>query len=355
LILVDGDGTYDAVVEMPKELAVTLSIVAPCYNEADVLQEFYRRLREVCDSISCNSYEIVLVDDGSRDITWQIMCGIARIDSHVVAIRLSRNHGHQLALTAGLRYCSGQRVLVIDADLQDPPELLPAMTRLMDETDADVVYGQRRVREGETRFKTLTAAIFYRLLHRLTDVQIPEDTGDFRLISRRAVEILNNMPEHYRFIRGMVSWIGLKQVPIRYDREARFAGQTKYPVSKMVRFAVDAVTGFSILPLRVASFMGVTVGLIGLLLLAYTLGSWVAGRVVEGWTSLTSIFLIVSSAQLLVLGCIGEYLGRLYIESKNRPLFVVDEVVRAERTLLIDGSLTSRFTHSVDHEDARER
>ena len=333
---------------------MTLSIVAPCYNEADVLQEFYRRLRQVCDSISCNSYEIVLVDDGSRDITWQIMCGIARIDSHVVAIRLSRNHGHQLALTAGLRYCSGQRVLVIDADLQDPPELLPAMTRLMDETDADVVYGQRRVREGETRFKTLTAAIFYRLLHRLTDVQIPEDTGDFRLISRRAVEILNNMPEHYRFIRGMVSWIGLKQVPIRYDREARFAGQTKYPVSKMIRFAVDAVTGFSILPLRVASFLGVTVGLIGLLLLAYTLGSWVSGRAVEGWTSLSSIFLIVSSAQLLVLGCIGEYLGRLYIETKNRPLFIVDEVICAERTLT-HGSLTSRFTHSADHEDARQR
>jgi polyisoprenyl-phosphate glycosyltransferase len=340
---------------MQNDLAVALSIVAPCYNEADVLQEFYRRVSEVCHSISCDSYEIVLVDDGSRDITWQIMCNIARLDSRVVAIRLSRNHGHQLALSAGLQHCSGQRVLIIDADLQDPPELLPAMTKLMDETGAEVVYGQRRRRDGETRFKTLTAAIFYRLLQRLTDVQIPADTGDFRLISRRAVEILNNMPEHYRFIRGMVSWIGLKQLPISYDRGARVAGQTKYPVSKMIRFAVDAVTGFSIVPLRVASILGVSVGLIGLLLLCYTLGSWALGRVVEGWTSLSSIFLIVSSAQLLVLGCIGEYLGRLYMESKNRPLFVVDEVVCAERTLLTYGSLASRFTHPVDHKNARHR
>ena len=178
--------------------------------------------------------------------------------------------------------------------------------------------------------KRLTAGTFYRLLQRLSDVQIPVDAGDFRLISRRAVVVLNDMPEHYRFIRGMVSWIGMKQIPFLYDRDARFAGKTKYPLSKMMRFAIDAITGFSIVPLRFASFMGVCVGLISLVSLTYTLGSWAFGRVVEGWTSLSTIFLIVSSTQLLVLGCVGEYLGRLYMEAKNRPLFVVDEVVRGD-------------------------
>ena len=327
---------------------VTLSIVAPCFNEADSLPEFYRRVREVCCSAPCKSYEIVLVDDGSRDATWTIMSGMARSDPNVVAIKLSRNHGHQLALTAGLQYCRGERVLIIDADLQDPPELLPAMLKLMDESCAEVIYGKRRLRAGETRLKIFTAAKFYRLLQRLTDVPIPEDSGDFRLISRRAVDVLNDMPEHYRFIRGMVSWIGMKQLPFVYDRSARFAGETKYPISKMIRFAIDAITGFSIVPLRVASFLGASVGLIGLLLLTYTLGSWAFGRVVEGWTSLSSIFLIVSSAQLLVLGCIGEYLGRLYVESKHRPLFVVEDTIYADErrqfqdhpqtTHLIDGS-----------------
>ena len=306
---------------------VTLSIVAPCFNEADSLPEFYRRVREVCCSTPCKGYEIVLVDDGSRDATWTIMSSMARSDPNVVAIKLSRNHGHQLALTAGLQYCRGERVLIIDADLQDPPELLPAMLKLMDESRAEVVYGKRRLRAGETRLKIFTAVKFYRLLQRLTDVPIPEDSGDFRLMSRRAVDVLNDMPEHYRFIRGMVSWIGMKQLPFVYDRSARFAGETKYPISKMIRFAIDAITGFSIVPLRVASFLGVSVGLIGLLLLTYTLGSWAFGRVVEGWTSLSSIFLIVSSAQLLVLGCIGEYLGRLYVESKHRPLFVVEDTI----------------------------
>jgi polyisoprenyl-phosphate glycosyltransferase len=169
------------------------------------------------------------------------------------------------------------------------------------------------------------------LLQRLTDVPIPEATGDFRLMSRRAVVVFNDMPEHYRFIRGMVSWIGMRQLPFLYDRDARFAGETKYPISKMVRLAIDAITGFSIVPLRFASFMGVSVGLVSLVLLTYTLGSWVFGRVVEGWTSLSTIVLIVSSVQLLVLGCIGEYLGRLYMEAKHRPLFVVDEVLCTDR------------------------
>jgi len=317
--------------EMSDESRLALSVVAPCFNEAAVLSEFHRRIREICCRVAGDSYELLLVDDGSRDATWPIMCDITRMDPNVVAIRLSRNHGHQLALTAGLHYCTGERVLIIDADLQDPPELLPAMMKTISNSGAEVVYGVRRTREGETVLKTLTARMFYRLLKRLTDVQIPADAGDFRLMTRRAVIVLNDMPEHYRFIRGMVSWIGMKQIPFFYDRDARFAGETKYPFSKMIRFAIDAITGFSIMPLRVASFLGVGVGLISLLLLTYTLGSWIFGRVVEGWTSLSTIILLVSSAQLIVLGCIGEYLGRLYMQAKNRPLFIIDKVVRADR------------------------
>jgi dolichol-phosphate mannosyltransferase len=308
-----------------------LSIVAPCFNEEAVLREFHRRVHDICWSVVGDSYEILLVDDGSRDATWPIICDIARLDQNVVAIRLSRNHGHQLALTAGLHHCAGKRVLIIDADLQDPPELLPKMLKAMDESGAEVVYGQRRRRKGESVFKRLTARIFYHLLQHLTDVQIPVEAGDFRLMSRRAVIVLNDMPEHYRFIRGMVSWIGMKQLPFVYDRDARFAGKTKYPIARMIRLAIDAITSFSIAPLRFASFMGIMLGLISLALLIYTLGGWAFGRVVEGWTSLSTIILIVSSAQLLVLGCIGEYLGRLYIQAKHRPLFIIDSVVRTDR------------------------
>jgi dolichol-phosphate mannosyltransferase len=273
----------------------------------------------VCD------YEIILVNDGSRDGTWNLMCQLADADPHVAAISLSRNHGHQLALTAGLTFARGQRILIIDADLQDPPELLPEMMRLMDE-GADIVYGQRRRRQGETPFKRLSAKLFYRLLERITDICIPTDTGDFRLMSRRSLDILNSMPEQSRFVRGMVSWIGLKQVPLAYDRDPRFAGETKYPLLKMVRFGIDAVTGFSIVPLRIASFLGILMAVISLIMLSYTLGSWVIGQTVVGWTSLSTIVLTVSSVQLLVLGILGEYLGRLYMESKGRPLFIIDTV-----------------------------
>jgi dolichol-phosphate mannosyltransferase len=213
---------------------------------------------------------------------------------------------------------------VIDADLQDPPELLTDMMALMD-AGADVVYGQRRGREGETRFKSMSAALFYRILKRLVDVDIPVDTGDFRLMSRRVLDVFVSMPEEFRFIRGLISWIGMKQVPLLYDRDARLAGETGYSLVKMLRLAVDAVTGFSIIPLRIASYAGLVTGAMSMLLLAYTLGSWLLGRTVDGWTSLASIVLVVGSVQLLVLGLIGEYLGRLFMEAKRRPLFVVQE------------------------------
>ena len=312
--------------------ALELSVVVPCFNEEVGLRELHRRVTAICQEVG--DYEVILVNDGSRDGTWSLMRQLADADPHLAVVNLSRNHGHQLALTAGLSFARGQRILIIDADLQDPPELLPEMMRLMDE-GADVVYGQRRHRMSETPFKTLTAKVFYRLLQHLADIDIPPDTGDFRLMTRRSLDVLNSMPEQSRFVRGMVSWIGLKQVPLLYDRDARFAGETKYPLLKMVRFAIDAITGFSIVPLRIASILGLVMGVISVIMLSYTIGSWALGRVVEGWTSLSTIVLTVSSAQLLVLGVLGEYLGRIYMQSKQRPLFIVDTVYTSARA--VDG------------------
>jgi dolichol-phosphate mannosyltransferase len=300
--------------------------VSPCYNEEAGLEEFHRHVSRACREAVGENYEIVLVNDGSRDRTWTVMQALAAADPHVFAINLARNYGHQIALTAGLQRCGGDRALIIDADLQDPPQLLAEMMRKMDEGGVDVVYGQRRRRLGETRFKTWTAALFYRLLTRLVEIEIPADTGDFRLINRRALDVLNAMPEQYRFIRGMVSWIGLRQAPLLYDRDPRFAGETGYPFFRMLRFALDAITGFSVVPLRLASYLGLVMGCCSIAMLAYTIGSWLFGHVVPGWTSVTTIVLLIGSAQLLVLGVMGEYLGRLYMEAKRRPLFVVDSV-----------------------------
>jgi glycosyltransferase involved in cell wall biosynthesis len=292
------------------QAAPYLSVIAPCFNEEAGLREFYRRMTGACFSEVKGNYEIVLVNDGSRDRTWLIIQDLALHDPKIVAINLSRNYGHQLALTAGLQHCWGSRILIIDSDLQDPPELLGEMLRVMDHENADVVYGQRRQRAGETLPKKVTAAMFYRTLRYLIDFDIPVDAGDFRLMSRRALDVLNAMPEHYRFIRGMVSWIGFKQVPFLYDRNARFAGVTGYPLSKMIRFALDAITSFSIVPLHLASGLGILFGIGGLLMLSYTLGSWFFGSTVAGWTSVTTITLIIGSVQLIVFGVLGEYLNQ---------------------------------------------
>jgi len=317
----------------PGQPGLRLSVVTPCYNEEESLDELHRRTSAACCASVGTDYEIVLVNDGSRDQTWMRMVLLAERDPHVVAVKLSRNHGHQLALSAGLSVCGGERVLVLDADLQDPPELLAPMMARMD-AGADVVYGQRIKRMGETAFKRLTARVFYRLFRRMVDIEIPLDAGDFRLMSRRAVDILNRMPEHHRFIRGMVGSIGFRQEPMPYERAARFAGKTKYPLSKMVRFALDAITGFSIKPLRFASWLGLGSGMAGLLLVLYVLSSWIGGRAVEGWTSVMIVILMLGSSQLLVLGLIGEYLGRLYLEAKNRPLFIIESTLRGARAPL---------------------
>lgn len=302
-----------------------LSVVTPCYNEELVLPEFLARVGKVLENVGSTA-EIVAVDDGSLDGTWKVLSEAAARDKRIVAVRLMRNHGHQLALTAGLTVCRGARILIVDADLQDPPELLPDMMKLMDE-GADVVYGQRRHREGETMFKLATASLFYRLIGKLTDVAIPSDTGDFRLITRRVLDLLLAMPERHRFIRGMVAWIGGKQVPLLYDRKARAAGETKYPLTKMIRFAADAITGFSVVPLMASMAIGWIMAGLSFCLIVYTAFGYLLGRNVPGWTSLMGALGLVGGMQFLMLGIIGAYLGRLYDQSKNRPLFMIRDIV----------------------------
>jgi glycosyltransferase involved in cell wall biosynthesis len=308
-------------------LSPRLSIVAPCYNEEAGLEEFHRRISAAARDTVGSDYELVLLNDGSTDRTWAIMAELVRRDPKVVAINLSRRHGHQLAITAGLCTCRGDRILTIDADLQDPPELLGDMWRLMESAEADVVYGLRRERQGESMVKRGTAALFYRLMRRVGYADLPVDAGDFRLMTRRVLDILNSMPEQHRFIRGMVSWIGLRQVPIAYDRAPRHSGTSNYPLAKMIGLAFDALTSFSIMPLRLASYLGVILGFLSLLALGYTLGSWALGHVVEGWTSLLTVVLILGSTQLILFGLLGEYVGRMYLETKRRPLFVIDQVL----------------------------
>ena len=325
----EARGSADAFPVPPNPL---VSVVVPCCNEEECMGELYRRLSTVCRANCGEDYEIVLVDDGSRDNTWELMDHLAREDCHIVAVRLSRNHGHQLALSAGLEICLGSRILIVDADLQDPPELLAEMMKLMD-SGAEVVYGRRSARHGETWFKRTTAALFYRAVRRLVDIEIPLDAGDFRLISRKALDLLRRMPEQYRFVRGMIAWIGLKQVPLEYTRVERFAGETKYPLPKMIALGIDAVTGFSTKPLKIASYLGFVFALLSLIGIGYTFYGWFFLNTVSGWASVMTVVLVLGSVQLLVLGLLGEYIGRMFIETKRRPNFLIDRVVasRSER------------------------
>ena len=308
-----------------------LSIVVPCFNEEACLGELHQRLSAAARSSVGDDYELVLVNDGSRDGSWAAMQRLAEGDPNLVAINLSRNHGHQLALTAGLDLCRGDTILIIDADLQDPPELLGPMLQAMRQEQADVVYGVRRSRAGETAFKRATAHGFYRLLSRATEVDIPLDAGDFRLMSRRALDALLAMPEQARFIRGMVAWIGFKQLPFPYDRQERFAGETKYPFKKMLRFAFDALTGFSSAPLKLASHAGLWLSLGSVLLILYIAYAWASGQSIQGWTSLMLVVVVLGAIQMFVLALMGEYIGRLYNEAKRRPLYIVQDIAGGER------------------------
>lgn len=313
-----------------------LSVVIPCYNEEACLDLLHARVSAAARAAVGDDHEIVLINDGSKDGSWAAMQRLAQSDPRLVAINLSRNHGHQLALTAGLDLCSGAQILVIDADLQDPPELLSDMRTALAEQQADVVYAVRRSRDGETWFKKASAALFYRFLDRVTDTPIPLDTGDFRLMTRRALDAFLALPEQARFIRGMVAWVGFRQVPFLYDRHERHAGVTQYPLGKMLRLAFDAMTGFSTAPLRWASHLAVFLAFASLLLLVYIAWGYVQGQSVQGWTSTMLVVVVLSAIQMFVLGMIGEYLGRLYIESKRRPLYLIADIagpVQGQATL----------------------
>lgn len=305
-----------------------LSVVAPCYNEAAGLPEFVRRVKAVCTGLGCD-HEIILVNDGSRDATLEVALAEAARDPAVRVVNLLRNFGHQAAVTAGLDLADGDAVVLIDSDLQDPPEVIVEMVAAWRQ-GADVAFGQRRKREGETAFKLVTAAVFYRLLRRMTQSNIPADAGDFRLMDRRVVEVLRSMREPHRFIRGMVSWVGGRQVAVPYDRKPRFAGETKYPLRKMVAFAVDAITSFSVVPLRLVTWLALAI--IGLTIVAA--GVVVAVKLVNpnyfipGYPSIIITIVFFGGVQLLALGVIGEYVGRMYESAKARPIYIVERVYR---------------------------
>jgi dolichol-phosphate mannosyltransferase len=308
-----------------------LSIVVPCFNEEACLGELHRRVTAAAADMP-DGYELILVNDGSRDQTWPMIQSLCAIDTHVVGVNLSRNHGHELALSAGLSFARGTHIMILDADLQDPPELMGPMLETLRAQNADIVYGRRRSRAGESWLKKATSALFYRTLQRLSEVEIPLDCGDFRMMTRRVLNVFLSMPETDRFVRGMISWVGFKQVPILYDRDARFAGETKYSYAKLFQLTLDALTGFSRAPLKIASHLGLWFGLAGIAMLGYCFYGWMAGLAVPGWTSLMSVIILLGSVQMFILGLIGEYLGRMYMQSKGRPLYVIESVVSSDST-----------------------
>ncbi len=302
-----------------------LSVVVPVFNEHEALPELRARLTQALASLG--PYEIVIVDDGSTDSSWEVMCALAQEDRHLRLLRLSRNFGHQIAITAGLDAARGDAVVLMDADLQDPPELVPELVARWRE-GYDVVYAVRTEREGETRFKLWTASLFYKVIRRLARVDIPANAGDFRLLSRRAADALAGMPEQARFLRGMTSWIGFRQTGVTYRREARRTGETKYPTRKMLRFAADAITSFSSAPLRFVSRLGFIVVVFCVIYLVYTLYQRLfTNQTVPGWTSVIVLVLLIGGMQLLSLGIIGGYIARIFEEVKRRPLYLVGEVV----------------------------
>lgn len=302
-----------------------LSIVVPCFNEEESIPLLIDRLAKVIETCAGQA-EVILVDDGSTDGTWKAIEAAHEQLPQVRGLLLSANRGHQVALTAGLEAAQGERIFMLDADLQDPPEVLSEMMLMMDR-GYDVVYGRRVERQGESAFKKLTAFLFYRFLNSLSDVPIPKDTGDFRLVSRRVLRAVLEMPEQARFIRGMFAWAGFRQIGLEYVREARSVGETKYPFRAMMRLATDALTGFSIRPLRFATRLSFFSLLVTLVMAAYVFGSLIWFRVAPGWASMLLAVSFFSAIQLLTLGILGEYIGRLYVEAKRRPLyFVSDEV-----------------------------
>lgn len=315
--------------------APTLSLVFPIFNEEAVLPALFERLDRVVADLSptAGSIEGVFVNDGSRDRSMALLTELARTRSWVRVLSFSRNFGHQIAVSAGMEHARGQAVVIMDADLQDPPELLSEMLRLWRE-GWEVVYAVRTEREGETAFKKLTATLFYRLLRKLTNVDIPADTGDFRLMDRKVVDALNRMQEHHRFLRGMAAWVGFRQIGLPYKRNARAAGETKYPFRKMFRLAMDAICSFSHAPLRLSTNLGWTIAGLSILYGLITIVRYfLQGRGFQpGWTSLIVVLSFLSGVQLITLGLVGEYIARIYDEVKGRPLYLIAEKIGFEES-----------------------
>lgn len=330
-----------------------LSLVIPIFNEELVIGELDRRLREFLGQLAAEvgeHWEVVFVNDGSKDRSFEMLRDLAAREPRYRVLSFSRNFGHQMAITAGVDRAEGDAVVVMDADLQDPPEVVREMVARWRE-GYDVVYGVRSARHGETLFKRFTAAVYYRLLRAmLGGISIPVDAGDFRLMSRPVVLTLRALRERHRFVRGMVAWVGFKQVAVTYERPARFAGETKYPLRKMLRFAIDGITSFSIVPLRIATWLGVVAGLSAVAIGAWALYAYLfRGGVVQGWTTLMVLVAGGSSAQLLMTGILGEYVGRIYEEVKRRPLYVV-----AEELNMGTGQLPAPATGQPDlHQERR--
>ena len=301
-----------------------VSVVVPVFNEEESIDRFYDRTSAVLAALDGLSWEIVFVEDGSTDGSFARLSELALRDEHIRVLKFSRNFGHQIAITAGIDEADGDCVVVIDSDLQDPPEVIPAMVEQW-RNGFDVVYGVRSEREGETAMKLMTASLFYRVLGRLTNVQIPANVGDFRLMSRRVVEQLKLLREKDRFVRGLVSWVGFRQTGVTYHRQAREAGVTKYPLGKMMKFAFDGITSFSTAPLKVATWTGYLAALAAVLYLLSVFVQRAMGITVEGWATIMVAMLFLGSVQLICLGILGEYLGRIFTEVKPRPMYVIEE------------------------------
>ena len=305
-----------------------ISLIVPVYYEEKVVNECYKRLTEVLQNLENYDYEIIFINDGSKDRTLELLEEIASKDNKIKILSFARNFGHQAAVTAGLKHISGDAIVIIDADLQDPPESIPEMIKLWEEGN-QIIYGKRKTRKGESAFKILTAKMFYNTLNALSDVEIPKDTGDFRLVDRQVVDVINTFPEHNKFLRGLWSWVGFKQLPYEYERKERFAGETKYPLKKMVKLAADGIISFSTKPLKFVGVLGLFSILISICIMLYAIISFVfkLNNLTAGWTSLMVAITFFAGTQLLSIWIISEYMARIYEESKNRPQYIIEKKI----------------------------
>ena len=308
-----------------------ISLVIPMYFEEKVVEECYNRVSKVLKNLKNYEYEIIFINDGSKDKTQELLEEISRKDKNVKIISFSRNFGHQAAVTAGLKETTGDAVIIMDADMQDPPEIIPDMIELW-ENGNEVIYGKRKSRKGESKFKLLSAKAFYKILNALSDVDIPQDTGDFRLVDRKVVEKMNSLPEHNKFLRGLWSWLGFKQCAYEYDRKERFAGKTKYPFKKMLKLASDGIISFSSKPIKLVGMLGIISIVISFAILIYALISYFCNlnNLSAGWTSLMCAITFFAGVQLLSLWIISEYIGRIYDETKGRPQYIVDKKINID-------------------------